>query len=57
VHAARPGSIIIMHDGGGNRSQTVEALPRIIRTLRHRGYGFVTVTKLLHGHMIWGPAR
>ena len=45
-----------MHDGGGNRSETVAALPHIIRTLRGRGYGFVTVTKLLHGRTIWGPA-
>jgi peptidoglycan-N-acetylglucosamine deacetylase len=57
VSATRRGSIILMHDGGGNRSQTVAALPRIIHTLRARGYSFVTVTKLLHGHMIWGPAR
>ena len=46
-----------MHDGGGNRSQTAAALPRIIHTLRGRGYTFVTVTKLLHDRMIWGPAR
>ncbi|HMC07334.1 MAG TPA: polysaccharide deacetylase family protein [Solirubrobacterales bacterium] len=57
VSATRPGSIVIMHDGGGNRSETVAALPRIIHTLRHRGYSFVTVTKLLHGRMIWGPVR
>jgi peptidoglycan-N-acetylglucosamine deacetylase len=57
VGATRPGSIILMHDGGGNRSQTVAALPRIIHTLRGRGYSFDTVTKLLHGHVIWGPAR
>src|SRR4051794_23661809 len=47
VGAARPGSIILMHDGGGPRGQTVAALPRIISTLRHRGYGFVTVPQLL----------
>jgi peptidoglycan/xylan/chitin deacetylase (PgdA/CDA1 family) len=57
VGTTNPGSIILMHDGGGNRSETVGALPHIIRTLRGRGYSFVTVTKLLHGHMIWGPAR
>jgi peptidoglycan/xylan/chitin deacetylase (PgdA/CDA1 family) len=43
-----------MHDGGGNRSETVAALPRIIGTLRDRGYRFVTVSKLLHQRMIWG---
>jgi peptidoglycan/xylan/chitin deacetylase (PgdA/CDA1 family) len=55
VSATRPGSIVIMHDGGGDRSQTVAALPRIIRTLRHRGYSFVTVTKLLGNHFVWRP--
>ncbi len=57
VGTTNPGSIILMHDGGGNRSETVAALPRIIHTLRGRGYSLVTVTKLLHGHIIWGPAR
>jgi peptidoglycan/xylan/chitin deacetylase (PgdA/CDA1 family) len=36
----RPGSIILLHDGGGNRSQTVAALPTILRTLKARGYVF-----------------
>jgi peptidoglycan/xylan/chitin deacetylase (PgdA/CDA1 family) len=53
VSHTRPGSIVVMHDGGGDRSQTVAALPRIIRTLRHRGYRFVTVTKLLHERTLW----
>lgn len=33
-----PGSIILMHDGGGDRSQTVAALPGLLRTLTSRGY-------------------
>jgi peptidoglycan/xylan/chitin deacetylase (PgdA/CDA1 family) len=41
------GSIILMHDGGGDRSQTLSALPRIIDTLRKRGYQMVTVPHLL----------
>ncbi|MBM3666583.1 MAG: polysaccharide deacetylase family protein [Actinobacteria bacterium] len=44
---ARNGSIVVMHDGGGPRGQTVEALPRILSHLRHRGYRFVTITELL----------
>jgi peptidoglycan/xylan/chitin deacetylase (PgdA/CDA1 family) len=40
-------SIVLLHDGGGNRTQTVCALPRIIRDLRSRGYRFVTVSKAL----------
>jgi peptidoglycan-N-acetylglucosamine deacetylase len=44
---ARPGAIILLHDAGGNRSQTVKALPRIIAGLRRRGYRLVTVPRLL----------
>lgn len=42
-----PGSIILFHDGGGNRSQTVQALPRIIRRLKARGYRLVGVPQML----------
>lgn len=37
----RPGSVVVLHDGGGNRSQTVAALPRIIKGARARGYKIV----------------
>ena len=47
LDGVRPGSIILAHDGGGDRSQTVAALPSIIATLKARGYTFVTVTELL----------
>ncbi|MGL5082753.1 MAG: polysaccharide deacetylase family protein [Microcoleaceae cyanobacterium] len=47
VNSAKPGRIILMHDGGGNRSATVRALPEIIATLKQRGYQFVTVPELL----------
>jgi peptidoglycan/xylan/chitin deacetylase (PgdA/CDA1 family) len=47
VTGARPGAIILMHDAGGDRSQTVKALPKIIRQLRARGYKLVTVPRLL----------
>ena len=43
----QPGSIIISHDGGGPRGQTLAAYPRIISALRHRGYGIVTIPQLL----------
>jgi peptidoglycan/xylan/chitin deacetylase (PgdA/CDA1 family) len=36
----RPGSIILLHDGGGDRSATVAALPRIIRGIRRMGLAF-----------------
>jgi peptidoglycan-N-acetylglucosamine deacetylase len=48
LSGARPGAIILFHDGGGNRSQTVAGLPRIIARLHQRGYQLVTVPELLH---------
>jgi peptidoglycan/xylan/chitin deacetylase (PgdA/CDA1 family) len=44
---ARPGAVVIMHDGGGDRSQTVAALPGIINGLRKRHYGLVSLPRLL----------
>ncbi len=44
---AHPGAIILMHDGGGDRSQTVAALPQIISGIRARGLRLVTVPRLL----------
>ena len=55
VGAAQPGSIVLMHDGGGDRSGTLAALPQIIDTLRARGFGFATVTGLLGQHTIYRP--
>jgi len=43
----RDGNIILLHDGGGNRSQTVEALPRILDWLHTRGDTVVPVSALL----------
>ena len=36
-----------MHDGGGDRSQTVEALRQALPVLKEKGYRFVTVDELL----------
>ena len=44
---AKPGAIVLMHDGGGNRERTVKALPEIISGLKQQGYRFVTVPELL----------
>ncbi len=41
------GNIILMHDGGGNRQRTVEALPLIIEGARARGFQFVPVHQLM----------
>jgi cellulose synthase/poly-beta-1,6-N-acetylglucosamine synthase-like glycosyltransferase/peptidoglycan/xylan/chitin deacetylase (PgdA/CDA1 family) len=45
--AKNKGNIILLHDGGGNRSHTLEALPQIIDGLRAKGYEFVSVPELL----------
>lgn len=47
MRQANSGGIVLMHDGGGNRSRTVEALPDIIAQFRKEGYTFVTVPELL----------
>ncbi|QSJ15524.1 polysaccharide deacetylase family protein [Nostoc sp. UHCC 0702] len=47
LEAAKPGAIVLLHDGGGNRSRTVKALPQIIDGLKAQGYKFVTIPELL----------
>src|SRR6202035_3976173 len=42
------GNIILFHDGGGDRTQTIAALPQLIDRLRAQGYQFVSVPDLLH---------
>jgi peptidoglycan/xylan/chitin deacetylase (PgdA/CDA1 family) len=43
----RPGAIVVLHDAGGDRSNTVSALPAILRAARDKGLGFVTLSELL----------
>jgi peptidoglycan/xylan/chitin deacetylase (PgdA/CDA1 family) len=47
LSGARPGAIILLHDAGGDRSETVAALPKIIAGLRRRHYRLVTIPRLL----------
>jgi peptidoglycan/xylan/chitin deacetylase (PgdA/CDA1 family) len=54
VSAAHNGAIVIQHFGGGPRYETLAALPKEIRTLRARGYRFVTVARLLGLKLIYG---
>jgi peptidoglycan/xylan/chitin deacetylase (PgdA/CDA1 family) len=42
-----PGAIILMHDGGGNRQQTLRALPAILRAIKRRGLHAVTLSRML----------
>jgi len=41
------GNLILLHDGGGDRTPTLAALPRIIDTLRGQGYEFVGLNRLM----------
>ena len=41
------GSIILLHDAGGNREETIKALPRIIKYFKDKGYNFTTVANLI----------
>ena len=58
--AARPGAILIFHDGfdahGGDRSQTVLAVASVVARLRSRGYRFVTVDEMLVDSLVGSPA-
>ena len=47
VKNLRPGAIVVLHDAGGNRSNTVAALPGILEAGRAKGLRFVTVSELM----------
>ncbi|WP_413789169.1 polysaccharide deacetylase family protein [Bacillus yunxiaonensis] len=47
LNNAKSGDIVLLHDGGGDRSQTVEALKEILPALQKQGYRFVKVSELL----------
>jgi cellulose synthase/poly-beta-1,6-N-acetylglucosamine synthase-like glycosyltransferase/peptidoglycan/xylan/chitin deacetylase (PgdA/CDA1 family) len=60
-HASPPGKtggVVMFHDGGGDRSQTVAALRELIPRLRERGFRFVTLTEMtgLHPSVTAPPA-
>jgi cellulose synthase/poly-beta-1,6-N-acetylglucosamine synthase-like glycosyltransferase/peptidoglycan/xylan/chitin deacetylase (PgdA/CDA1 family) len=42
----RRGGVILLHDGGGNRSQTLAAVGRLVPELRRRGFRFVPLSAL-----------
>jgi peptidoglycan-N-acetylglucosamine deacetylase len=43
----RPGAIVLMHDGGGDRQETLRALPAILRALARRHLEVVTLSQML----------
>ncbi|MFL6214134.1 MAG: polysaccharide deacetylase family protein [Blastocatellia bacterium] len=47
TNANEPGNIILLHDSGGDRSETIAALPVLISEMRKRGFEFVPVSELL----------
>jgi peptidoglycan/xylan/chitin deacetylase (PgdA/CDA1 family) len=51
----QPGSIIISHDGGGFREQTLAAYPQIIAALHARRYRIVTIPQLLGFRPVYMP--
>ncbi|MBP1930107.1 polysaccharide deacetylase family protein [Ammoniphilus resinae] len=48
VKNAQNGDIVLFHDHGGNRKQTINALKEILPQLQKRGYRFITVSDLLN---------
>ncbi len=48
LEKVNPGSIILMHDGVGDRSQTIAATEMVIKGLQKKGYTFKTVSELIH---------
>jgi cellulose synthase/poly-beta-1,6-N-acetylglucosamine synthase-like glycosyltransferase/peptidoglycan/xylan/chitin deacetylase (PgdA/CDA1 family) len=50
------GAVIMLHDGGGDRSQTVAALARLVPALKARGYRFVTASQAAVHPPPWHPA-
>ncbi|MEK5233755.1 polysaccharide deacetylase family protein [Lysinibacillus sp. FSL K6-0232] len=47
MKGTKPGDVILFHDGGGDRTQTIKALEEIIPALKKQGYTFVTVSELI----------
>lgn len=47
IMSAKSGEIVLMHDGGGDRTQTVEALRTALPYLKEQGFRFVTMDELL----------
>ncbi|PUB08231.1 polysaccharide deacetylase family protein [Paenisporosarcina sp. OV554] len=47
LNVTKQGDVILFHDGGGNRKQTVKALEEILPELQKQGYKFVTISELI----------
>ncbi len=47
LSGVKEGNIVLFHDGGGNRQQTVKALEKILPELKKQGYTFITISEML----------
>ncbi|MEG0471323.1 MAG: polysaccharide deacetylase family protein [Solibacillus sp.] len=47
INGVGNGNVVLFHDGGANRTQTVQALEKILENLETQGYKFVTISELL----------
>ena len=47
LNGARPGDVVLFHDGGGNRKQTIQSLEVILNKLQKKGFKFVTISELM----------
>ncbi|MCU1351876.1 MAG: polysaccharide deacetylase, partial [Acidimicrobiales bacterium] len=61
VRASTPtgghGAVVLMHDGGGDRRETLDALEQLIPALKHRGYRFSTVSGMMRGDVAPADGR
>ena len=44
----KKGDVVLFHDGGGNRDQTVQALGRILPEMKKQGYTFITISQMIN---------
>ena len=56
IPRGRDGAVVMLHDGGGDRTQTVAALGTLIEELKERGYTFDTVTSAIGAPSPWHRA-
>ncbi len=56
LEKVRPGSIILLHDGGGDRPESMAAAETILRELTLQGYRFLTVSELLKRSLPRAPS-
>lgn len=57
LSAAQPGAIVLMHDSGGNRTETVHALAAVLPVLQAEGYRIVTLPQYVKDLGLKAPAK